>query len=166
MKRLYRSRRQRIIGGVCGGIAEYFDVDAVLVRVLAVLLALMGGPGIVAYIIAWIIIPEEPVGTQTGYGRTGPGGASFGEGGTATAPGGEAASTQWEDERNAAADERSRALFGYVLVAVGVVFLLRTWSLPWMGFCFWRPYFGRWWPILLIVLGVAMLLGQGRQRCR
>ncbi|HHY39090.1 MAG TPA: PspC domain-containing protein [Clostridia bacterium] len=164
MKRLYRSRRQRIIGGVCGGIAEYFDVDVVLVRVLAVLLALMGGPAIVAYIIAWIIIPEEPVGTKTGGGRTGPEDASLDEGGTATAPGGDAAPTQWEDERNAAADERSRALLGYVLVAVGVVFLLRNWSLPWMGFHFWRPYFGQWWPILLIALGVAILLGWGRQK--
>lgn len=58
-KRLYRSRKERVLGGVCGGIAEYFGVDPTLVRLLAVILILAGGAGIIAYIIAWIIIPEE-----------------------------------------------------------------------------------------------------------
>ena len=59
-KRLYRSRTERVLGGVCGGIAEYFGVDPTLVRLLAVVLILAGGAGIIAYIIAWIVIPEEP----------------------------------------------------------------------------------------------------------
>ncbi|MPN24263.1 hypothetical protein SDC9_171658 [bioreactor metagenome] len=59
MKKLYRSKRSRIIFGVCGGIGEYLDVDPTLVRLLWVLLSLHG-IGIIAYVIAWIIIPEEP----------------------------------------------------------------------------------------------------------
>jgi len=59
-KRLYRSKKDKIIGGVCGGIAEYFNIDPVIVRVIAVVLAFMGGSGILAYIIAWIIIPQNP----------------------------------------------------------------------------------------------------------
>ena len=59
-KRLYRSRTERVLGGVCGGIAEYFGVDPTLVRLLALVLILAGGAGIIAYIIAWIVIPEEP----------------------------------------------------------------------------------------------------------
>ena len=59
-KRLYRSKKDKIIGGVCGGIAEYFGIDPVIVRVIAVVLAFMGGSGILAYIIAWIIIPQNP----------------------------------------------------------------------------------------------------------
>ena len=59
MKKLYRSKRNRIIFGVCGGIGEYLDVDPTLVRLLWVLLSLHG-IGIIAYVIAWIIIPEEP----------------------------------------------------------------------------------------------------------
>src|SRR3989338_8854257 len=58
-KRLYRSKKERIIAGVCGGIAEYFNVDPSIVRLLWALFALMGGSGILAYIIAWIIIPLE-----------------------------------------------------------------------------------------------------------
>jgi len=59
VKRLYRSKKERIIAGVCGGIGEYLGIDPTIVRILWVLLGLMGGSGIIAYIIAWIIIPEE-----------------------------------------------------------------------------------------------------------
>ncbi len=60
-KRLYRSKADRIIGGVCGGIGKYFELDPVLVRVLWAIAFFVGGAGLLAYIIAWIIIPEEPV---------------------------------------------------------------------------------------------------------
>jgi len=58
-KRLYRSNKDKRLGGVCGGIAEYFNVDSVLIRIIAVLLLFMG-PGFFAYIIAWIIVPVNP----------------------------------------------------------------------------------------------------------
>ena len=59
VKRLYRSKKERILGGVCAGIGNYFDIDPVLVRLLWVIATLMFGAGILAYIIAWIIIPEK-----------------------------------------------------------------------------------------------------------
>jgi len=59
-KKLYRSKKDKMIAGVCGGIAEYFDIDSTLVRLLGVILILSGGVGILTYIIAWIIIPEKP----------------------------------------------------------------------------------------------------------
>ena len=49
---------QRMIAGVCGGLAEYFNVDATLMRVLFLLLAVFGGSGIVIYIVMWIIVPD------------------------------------------------------------------------------------------------------------
>ena len=57
-KKLYRSRNNRMICGVCGGVAEYFNIDANLIRLLLVLLGCTGS-GIVAYFIAAIIIPDE-----------------------------------------------------------------------------------------------------------
>ena len=57
--RLYRSESDRIIGGVCGGLADYFDVDPSLVRLLAIALFLGAGTGLLAYLIAWLIIPRE-----------------------------------------------------------------------------------------------------------
>jgi len=59
MKKLYRSRENRMIFGVCGGLGDYFDVDPTLVRLVWLLFALWGA-GVLAYLIAWIIIPEEP----------------------------------------------------------------------------------------------------------
>jgi phage shock protein C len=60
MKRLYRSRTHRIIAGVCGGIADYTNIDPTIIRLLWLLVSLFWGAGIIAYIIAVIIIPEEP----------------------------------------------------------------------------------------------------------
>ena len=57
-RKLYRSRNQRMIAGVCGGLADYFNVDATLVRVLFLLLAVFGGTGLVIYIVMWIIVPD------------------------------------------------------------------------------------------------------------
>jgi phage shock protein C len=57
-RRLRRSRRDRLVGGVCGGIARYLDVDPVLLRIAAVALALSGGLGVLAYVLAWIVIPD------------------------------------------------------------------------------------------------------------
>ncbi len=59
-KRLYRSTQNRMFAGVCGGIAEYLDVDPTLVRLAFVALSLMGGPGIPLYIILMLISPEKP----------------------------------------------------------------------------------------------------------
>ncbi len=61
MKRLYRSQVDRKIAGVCGGIAEYFNIDPTIIRIIAFLLLLPGGiPGILPYIILWIIVPKSP----------------------------------------------------------------------------------------------------------
>jgi phage shock protein C len=61
-RKLYRSRSNRQLAGVCGGIAEYFNIDATLVRVLFVVFAVLGGPGLLAYILLWILVPEQPIG--------------------------------------------------------------------------------------------------------
>jgi phage shock protein C len=59
-KRLYRSRTDRKIAGICGGMGHYFGVDPVLFRIVWLLLLLGMGAGLVAYLICWFIIPLEP----------------------------------------------------------------------------------------------------------
>ncbi len=59
-KKLYKSSTDKKLAGVCGGIAEYFDIDATLVRLGWVIFSLLGGSGLLAYIIAAIIMPEQP----------------------------------------------------------------------------------------------------------
>ncbi len=60
-QRLYRSRKEKMVAGVCGGIAQYFNVDPVIVRVAAVALAVCTGVGLLAYIILAIVVPERPI---------------------------------------------------------------------------------------------------------
>ena len=58
-KKLYRSQKDRMIGGVCGGLGEYFGIDPTIVRLLFVAFALAGGPGLIAYLVFLIVVPDE-----------------------------------------------------------------------------------------------------------
>jgi phage shock protein C len=70
MKKLYRSRDDKWIGGVCGGISDYTGVDANLIRLLVVVGTVLGfGSLILAYIIAWVLIPARPEGPETVWGQ-------------------------------------------------------------------------------------------------
>lgn len=59
-RKLYRSKTNRQVAGVCGGLAEHFNLDPTLIRVLFVLLAVLGGSGVILYVAMWIIVPKEP----------------------------------------------------------------------------------------------------------
>jgi phage shock protein C len=59
-KRLQRSRTEKMIAGVCGGLAEYFRVDPTVVRLLWVVITLLGGAGLLLYLILWVIMPLAP----------------------------------------------------------------------------------------------------------
>jgi phage shock protein C len=63
MKRLYRSYTDKKIAGICGGLGEYFGIDPTVVRLGAAILCIATGffPGFIAYVIAWIIVPEAPI---------------------------------------------------------------------------------------------------------
>ena len=60
-KRLYRSRKDRVLFGVCGGIAEYFNIDPTIIRLVWVIMTLIYGVGILLYIILTLIVPKEPL---------------------------------------------------------------------------------------------------------
>ena len=58
LRKLYRSRTQRMVAGVCGGLAEYFNVDTTVIRVLFLVITLFGGAGLVVYVVMWILVPD------------------------------------------------------------------------------------------------------------
>ena len=60
IKRIYRSKEDKMIAGVCGGIAEYYSIDPVWIRLIAVILFFLNGVGLLAYIVLWILMPENP----------------------------------------------------------------------------------------------------------
>jgi phage shock protein C len=128
-RKLYRSRDDSVIAGVCGGLGEYFGVDAVLVRIAFVVLVFAGGAGILAYGLAWIFIPEEP--------------ASSGADPESTL---DRAVDAFGDDRR-----RGAVVLGLVFVALGILFLLDI-TLP--DFLSWSYL----WPIALIAVGIAIVL--------
>ena len=67
MKRLYLSRTDKKIGGICGGIGEYFEVDSTIVRLIVVCLAIATAvfPVIIGYLLAWLLVPQKPVEPST-----------------------------------------------------------------------------------------------------
>jgi phage shock protein C len=136
-RRLTKSRTDRMIDGVCGGVAAYFGIDPTLVRVSWVLLTLLGGSGILLYIAAMILMPKEQV----------PGGA---EPQTPPAP---------PTPRNSA--RTNTQFWGVLLVGVGLFWLAGN-----LGMHFWHEWWGLSLsaviPVLMILAGVAFLFG-GRE---
>ena len=128
MKRLYRSRKNRMLAGVCGGIAEYFEIDPVIVRLVAVALFFVGGSAILAYIIGMIIIPYEPLEASSGPAAS-----------SSSAP----AANLAADPAAVPAAPASRAgneslplFIGILLIVIGGLFLLH--NLP-----FFNPFYTR-----------------------
>ncbi|HTY37181.1 MAG TPA: PspC domain-containing protein [Bacteroidota bacterium] len=135
MRHLYRSRAQKVIGGVAGGIGEYLDIDPVLVRILFVVAFFAGGVGVLAYIIAWIIIPEQPKETT----MTMPSDPQQ----TSVPP--QPSQPPKPEERH----HRGSVVGGLVLLVLGLLFLGQNF-LPDFNF-------GDWWPLILVAIGAGLL---------
>lgn len=142
-RRLYRSRKDKMIAGVCAGLGDYFDIDPTLVRIIFIVSLFLGGSGILAYIILWIVVPEEPYIAQS----------------SDSAPQNEKteAGDKDKEKRDAAYDEayeehkhKRRNFFGGLLVIIGVLFLADNF--------FPRFDFGDYWPLILIAIGAALIL--------
>ncbi len=123
-RRLYRSTTDRYIGGVCGGLAEYFGIDPAIVRVLFILGVFVHGVGLLAYIIFWIAVRSRPKGMEVPAERT-------------------FRSSGWW-----------KYAIGLILILVGAILLIdENWywmDLDWIV--------ERYWPALLIVIGLALIL--------
>ncbi|MGQ9473074.1 MAG: PspC domain-containing protein, partial [Candidatus Caldatribacteriaceae bacterium] len=115
---------------VCGGIAEYFEMDPTIVRLIAVLLLLLAGSALLVYLIAWLIVPEKPK---------------------------EEESDHLPQESSPSENRRSnRQILAWILLVIGVLWLSQNISYAWFRFL---PHPGRFvFPLLLIVVGIAMLL--------
>jgi len=129
-KRLYRSRRHRMIGGVCGGTAEYFGVDPVLLRIACIIFALAGGWGIVAYIIGLIVIPES---TEEASPTT--------------------------DEATDSKTGKNGMIWGTLFIIVGLILLLNNYGwFPWSMWNIWHVSWRFFWPFVLIFIGMILLM--------
>lgn len=153
-KKLYRSNKDKMIGGVGAGIAEYFDVDPTIIRILFVLAVFFGGGGIIAYIILWVIVPEKPF----VFNSTGPTGDSPGESSNFTSGVNESQETKTDEtgqgnfnpENFIRPRNNTSVIGGVILILLGGLFLMDNF-LP-------RFHFGDFWPLILIAIGIGLLL--------
>ncbi|MBI2021547.1 PspC domain-containing protein [Candidatus Daviesbacteria bacterium] len=142
--RLYRSETDRILGGVCGGLGEYFNLDPTLLRIIFVLLALFGGSGILLYLVLWLIVPTQSSSRILTE---------------------ESIKENVEDIKNRAEKfahdirvsrekrgNENRMWFGFLIFLAGVLFLLSNYGIYDIG------ELRRLWPLLIILLGLFIII--------
>lgn len=140
-KRLYRSKTDRMLFGVCGGLGEYFDIDPVVMRLLFVAFAFAGGIGFIVYIIAAVIIPEANS-SKPGENKTKP--ANI-----------EKTAKEFVRELETRKYSSGGLILGLILLLLGIIFLLQN-LFDWFSF-------DNFWPLILIVLGLAILIKQNKK---
>jgi phage shock protein PspC (stress-responsive transcriptional regulator) len=148
-----------MIWGVCGGLAEYFNIDPTIVRVIAVLLVFANGIGILAYVILAIVVPVE---SSTAAEPKGVIKENVEEMRKAASDLGHEIQSSFEKEQGpseeaATAHHRSRNLLGAILIAVGVFFLLSSFNL------FWWFRWSYLWPVILVVIGLLIIVSARRK---
>jgi len=145
-EKLYRCTSDSMLGGVCSGLGKYFDVDANLIRLIFVVLAVLPGFGVPIYLVLWLILPEDAENAKQPL-------ADRVRDGTDEMV--ERAKRFGQEVRTTATSSNPKATFilGLLLVALGVVFLLRNLGITWLSWI----AFGTLWPALLVLVGTAFL---------
>ncbi|MBT6964351.1 MAG: PspC domain-containing protein [Lentimicrobiaceae bacterium] len=134
-KKLYRVKDKEVFGGVCAGLAEYFNIDVVLVRVIFVLLALFGGGGVLIYIILWIAVPNKPYQHPNIKNETD------------SDP--SVVNTEEVQKKETESNSNGGLIAGVILILLGVIFL---------GQRIFPIYnIGDLWPLILVVVGVILI---------
>ncbi len=144
-KRLYRSRTHKVFGGVAGGLADYFNVDVILTRLLFVIVFFAGGGGVIIYIILWIITPQEPL--IPPYTNSG---SSPGESDNADISDAEIVKTDESQNNN------RTFIAGIALILIGFLFLINS-LIPQLVII-------KFWPLILVVVGVMLLVNETKSK--
>jgi len=149
-KKLYRSKNDRMLAGVCGGLGEYFDFDPVIIRLIFVVCVLAGGAGVLAYIVLWVVVPE-----QNGVSHAQNIKKSLED---------DDKKTEFKKTAKAAADEIKSAAHDFstkrrgdrsvvgaaILIMLGIILLVGNF-IPLFRFA-------KLWPLILVVVGLTMLI--------
>lgn len=155
-RRYYRTTNDKIIAGVCGGLAEYFAIDPLLVRLIFVILAVAGGGGILIYALLWIVTPEKPLNFQKNETKNQPVMENEQSYQDPASP---------ENQKNNPLKDyrhyrksRGNLIGGLVLITLGAIFLADSF-IP-------HVRFEDLWPLILVVIGIGLLINSitGRRK--
>lgn len=137
---LFRSRTDKVFGGVCGGIARSLNTDPFLIRLIFALLFIFAGSGIILYIILWIALPEEPLPMFQDFDPTT---------GNPAKPEQEQQPSTSQPPAYVPRRNNGSLIVGIILIGVGLVFLAER-LIP-------RIHFGDFWPVIIVLAGVALI---------
>jgi len=154
MNKLYRSTTDRVFGGVCGGLADYLQIDPLILRIVFVLVAMINGLGLVAYLFMWLFVPSQ---TSASGQRDQVMRENVEEMKERARALGQSAQQSLNRQKWAAnwmqgKTSQRMLLIGVALVVVGLLILLDNLHLLW-----WFSL-GKLWPLILIAVGVVVLL--------
>ena len=141
-KKLERNPMNKVVGGVCSGLADYFNLDVALVRVAFVIAALFASFGFWLYIILWIVLPENKLDINF-----------------QTPPNNETRQTYGDTQQSTEDDNRSKkstTLFaGILVILIGLIFLINNFiPISWV----WKL-----WPLILVAIGVVMIVNASKK---
>jgi len=159
-KKLYRSKTDKIFAGVCGGLADYFDIDATIIRLLFILIVAFGGSGLIVYVLLWLIMPkssnEPAIITEEKVKEVAQEikdkAEEFRENIKQEEP------QHKTHSRNHDSNRRRGGLFGWVLLVLGLVFLFNSFAPTWM-----RMHAFSYWPLILVFLGLVMIVNSNKK---
>lgn len=138
-KILHRSSTNRVLAGVAGGLGEYFDIDPTIIRIVFIILTVFGGSGILIYLVLWLVMPGDSSSFPKDHIKKG------------VAEMKETFRSFSHDIREGSGPSERRAWFGFLILLVGLLFLSNN-------FGFFGFYsLGRFWPLIIIVLGLLLL---------
>lgn len=140
-KKLYKSQTDKVIAGVCGGLGEYLGIDPIVIRIIFILMAFANGIGVLAYIVMMIALPEANS-TETSKETIKNNANEIGA----------RVKDAFVNVTTEANGENAKKLWGILLLIAGAVFLLANFDID-FGFDFWR-----FWPVIIIAVGVYLLI--------
>ena len=151
-QKLYRSRTNKVFAGVAGGLGEFFVIDPVIIRIIFVVLAIMGGGGVLIYILLWIFIPYKE---EFSFNSS----SQQNSQASAQTPQPEVKDNDFnkpQDNNEYNKVSRGSLFGGIILITLGILFLADK-LIPQINF-------DELWPIILIVIGILILAGSVRKR--
>lgn len=139
IKKLYRSESDRVIAGVCGGIAEYFNFDPNILRLILFVISFVGGSGIILYFVAWLIIPSKSTKKSTGEDQI------------------KQNAKEIRERARKLTKSNSKMWVGILLLIFGISFLFQNFGMIRPGIII------KFWPLALIAIALTMLTNDGKK---